>query len=673
MRYEQIGERWTLQIMDNGAVAFIDRQTGTRWGGNVPGWVTMRSSDGNEQRTALAAPTSVNRVECGAKVAYAANGFAFTAVFCFTDAGITLTIEETACEGTLVSLEYPAHMLRIDAGVRDGYTVIPHKQGTIIPARLDDGFMRFRHNTWRNITDIDQTLQFDSASLNMTWFGARLGASSVMAYIPEAADCSLHVVGNAVMDAEGNKVDSHQGDLPGERYSSLSPVWVASHGRLGYPRVLRLSLAEDGYVGMCKQYRALVKESGRYVSLREKIAQNPIVEGMVGAPDLKIYVYTNRRDEPRLCSWSEPILDGYERVHTTFDQVGEMVDEMKEMGIERALVLLGGWNRAGYDREHIDMWPPAEKAGGIEGLKRASRRAVDAGYVFSLHDNYQDVYPDSPSYDESYVMKHPDGSVHLGGIWDGGLCRLVCSSQAEKLAEPVIKAVKENSAVNSYYLDTTTSAPMYECYDTEHPITRKEDREHKYSLLEMLTRQGFVIGAEAGVDWAVPLCTFFEGMPGSAIGQNLGVESTGFGLMVPLFNLVYHDAVVCYWQHGQPFGREDHVNHVLHDLLSAQPSSWSFIYDQWEDLKPLIGQCYELLGRLHRKLAHCEMVSHEFLSSTFEVHRTTFDDGTEIIVNFGICSFEHCGTKIPPKGFLLREAGEPARVGGLSRDIYYQD
>lgn len=669
MRYERIGERWTVQIMDGGAVALEDRQKSVRWGGHVPGWVTMLDACGIPVRYALGAPETVHRTQTGVRAIYMAGGYRFEASFALDGPELTLTINELACEGTLVSLEYPAHMLRVDAGVEGGYVVVPHKQGTLIPSRLDDGFMRHRHNSWRNIADINQVMPFEFCGLNMTWFGAQYQGSSVMCALEEAADAALHIIGNAVMDENGEAVDSRQGDLPGERYSSLAPVWMASHGRLAYPRTLAVRLVEDGYVGMCKRYREQVKASGRFVSLREKIARNPLNAGMVGAPDLKIYVYTNRRDEPRLRSWSEPILDGYERVHTTFDQVGEIVDDLQGMGIEKALVLLGGWNRAGYDREHIDMWPPAEKAGGVDGLRRASEKAVKAGYVFSLHDNYQDIYPDSPSYDEDLVMKHPDGTVKLGGIWDGGLCRLVCSSQAEALAEPVVREVKANTAVNSYYLDTTTSAQMYECYDENHPITRQQDRAYKAKLLEMLRDQGWVVGAEAGVDWAVPVCTFFEGMPGAAVGLNGGVESTGFGMMAPLFNLVYHDAVVCYWQHGQPFGREDHINHVLHDLLSAQPSSWSFIWDQWQDLKPLIGQCYDLLAKLHGRLAHAEMTSHAFLTPNFEVHKATFSDGTEVVVNFDIQGYDVYGTRIPPKGFLVKIPGEPAQRGCMSRDI----
>lgn len=666
MRFEQAGSRWTVQIMDNGAVALIDREKQVRWGGEVPGWITLRSG----KRFQIGAPTHIGRKDANtAYVDYCQDAYAFRAIFRTEEEKLVLSLEELQCAEALESIEYPAHMLRVDSGRQGGYIVIPHKQGTLIPSRLDDGFMRYRHNTWKNIADINQTLPFEFAGLNMTWFGAVYGGSEVMCYVPEASDMALHIAGNAVFDDRGEAIDNRQGTMAGTRYSSLTPVWRASHGTLGSDRQICILLTKNGYVGMAQKYREFVKASGRFVSLEEKIRENPATAGMIGAPDLKIYIYTNRRNEPRLRAWSEPVLDGYERVHTTFVQVGEIADEMKEAGIENALVLLGGWNRAGYDREHIDMWPPAEKAGGTEGLARASRKVREDGYIFSLHDNYQDIYPDSPSYDEGLVMKHPDGSVQLGGIWDGGLCRLVCSSQALALADKVIDQVEAHTEVNSYYLDTTTSAPLYECYDENHPMTRAEDRANKRAILEKLRDKGWIVGAEAGVDWAVPVAAFFEGMPGAAVGLNHGAESADFGMMVPLFNLVYHDAVVCYWQHGQPYGREDHVNHVLHDLVSAQPSSWSFIYEQWEDLKPLILQCYELLGKLHARTALCSMVKHEFMTDDYEVHHTTFSDGTEVFVNFDIRSHKVGEMVLPPKGFRICYPNEKPVTGRLSRDI----
>lgn len=142
-------------------------------------------------------------------------------------------------------------------------------------------------------------------------------------------------------------------------------------------------------------------------------------------------------------------------------------------------------------------------------------------------------------------------------------------------------------------------------------------------------------------------------------------------IATPLFNLVYHDAIVCYWQHGQPFGREDHVNHILHDLLTVQPSSWSIVYEQFEDLFPLIKQVYLLLGKLHERLAFNKMIKHEFISEDLALQRTYFDNGTEIIVNFGITSFLIDKHKIPPKGFVIFFNEKEVIIGRLTRDIEY--
>ena len=76
MRYEQVGKRWIVQIMDNGAAALIDRQKDVTWGGEVPGWVTMRSGE----CFTLGAPEKVGRTAEGAAYAvYKIPGYSFRA------------------------------------------------------------------------------------------------------------------------------------------------------------------------------------------------------------------------------------------------------------------------------------------------------------------------------------------------------------------------------------------------------------------------------------------------------------------------------------------------------------------------------------------------------------------------------------------------------------------
>lgn len=571
----------------------------------------------------------------------------------------------------LVGIEYPFHLFLIKSGSENGYLVIPFKQGVIVPSKLNAGFMRFMHNTWQTISDIERVLPFESGSINMPWFGTVVNNSGLFGYIETPDDCSLHIICNSVINDKGVVVDARQGQNPGQRISSLSPVWISSKGNLSYPRRLRIELISGGYVDMTKRYLSYSKRIGRYVSLKDKIEKNPLVEKVIGAPDIKIYVYTNRLNNPYLRAWSGPILDGYSKLHTTFRQVSEMALEAKRLNIEKCLFILAGWSYAGYDRKHIDIWPPAEVAGGETGLKEASEIITKEGYLLALHDNYQDFYTDAPSYDEYYLMKDENGSIRLGGIWDGGLCHLICSSQALQFAKRNLDLIMRATKINSYYLDTTTATCLWECYDKNHPVSRSEDKQNKLELLKFLSGQGLVVGSEGGTDWAIPICSFFEGLPGSSEGFYSGIESMGFGIIAPLFNLVYHDAIVCYWQHGQPFGREDHSNHVLHDLLCGQPSSWSLVYEQWEDLKPLILQCYKLLADFHKKTAYHPMISHEFLTPDFAVQRTRFGDGSEVTVNFGITSHVIDKIKIPPKGFILKTYGESVKLGTINRSINY--
>lgn len=679
-----------VEVSSCGSIFITDLKNKIKWGSELSGFVTLNNGKSNK-KISLSKPIKIKQYDNKISVEFGSLkpnrskkiNFSMNVLLSLMDESLEIEIVNVNTDFKLVEIEYPAQLFTVKSGEEIGYLVIPYKQGIIVPSRLDAGFMRFMHNTWSSISDIERCLPFESGLLNMNWFGAVKGNSNIFCNVITPDDCSLHIIGNAVVNDEGLVVNARQCENPGIRKSVLSPVWVPSYGILNYSRKISIELVSNGYVGMAKRYRQYSKENGRFVSLKEKIKQNPMVERIIGAPDIKIWIYTNRQNTPYLRAWSEPILDGYRCVHTTFKQVGEIANDLKKIGIDRSLILLGGWNRAGYDREYIDMWPPTEEAGGLNGLVEASRIVSVTGYLFSLHNNYQDFYTDAPSYDEKYLMKHEDGKVKLGGIWDGGLCRLICSSKAIELAEGTLKLVQKTTKTNSYYLDTIAAAPPYECYDENHPMTRGDDRQNKFNLLKYLNDQGLVVGAEAGVDWAIPVCSFFEGLPGSVVNVYTGIEATNyghgqtignpnFGLVVPLFNLVYHDAVVCYWQHGQPFGREDHANHILHDLMSGQPSNWSLTYDQWEDLKPLIKQCYDLLSHLHRKTAFYPMLTHEFLKPDFTVHKTSFGDGSEVIVNFGITSYMNNDIKILPKGFIVKIPGETIKIGSVSRDIVFQ-
>ena len=57
------------------------------------------------------------------------------------------------------------------------------------------------------------------------------------------------------------------------------------------------------------------------------------------------------------------------------------------------------WQRYGYDVKLPDHLPANPQFGGDEGMIAFGRAANECGYVWSLHENYIDLYPDAPSYD----------------------------------------------------------------------------------------------------------------------------------------------------------------------------------------------------------------------------------------------------------------------------------
>jgi hypothetical protein len=75
--------------------------------------------------------------------------------------------------------------------------------------------------------------------------------------------------------------------------------------------------------------------------------------------------------------------------------------ELKDNGVDHLAIIQHVWQRYGYDVKLPDHLPANPEHGGDEGMKLFGQTANDCGYLWSLHENYIDLYPDAPSYDPS--------------------------------------------------------------------------------------------------------------------------------------------------------------------------------------------------------------------------------------------------------------------------------
>ncbi|RME96169.1 MAG: hypothetical protein D6766_01385 [Verrucomicrobia bacterium] len=319
-------------------------------------------------------------------------------------------------------------------------------------------------------------------------------------------------------------------------------------------RRVRVTLVGRGdHVALAKAYRQVARERGWFVPWSEKLKENPGRSRLFGAINFKLWSLLDRR----MSEDSRTELSV--RVNWTFDEAARVAEHLRrDLGLEKVLFLMGGWIRRGYDNQHPDILPAAPECGGNEGLADCARRVRRLGFLLGLHDNYQDMYRDAPSWDPRYLMKRPDGSLAKGGHWAGGRAYLTCSRMAVELARRPqnLPAVFELTHADAYFIDTTYAAGLQECFDPEHPLTRADDMHWKQVLSDYARGLFGIFGSECGREWAIPHSDFFEGLAGvrGDFYHNRNLLAEVGGIPVPLFELVYHECIAIYGKYGyDPF------------------------------------------------------------------------------------------------------------------------
>jgi len=404
----------------------------------------------------------------------------------------------------------------------------------------------------------------------------------------------------------------------------IGPRWRPTLGRLGYVRTARMCFFPKGnYVNMAKRYRWYAMERGLFVSLEEKIARKPIVKELIATPLMRAGILTNIKPGSYRYKQAKDPKDNYRL--TTFDQRAQFLRGLKSRRLDRLTVVLTGWPRLGYDREHPDALPPAPEAGGWEGMKRLAETCAELGYLFSLHDQYRDYYIDAPSYDPQFAIHEEDavstpqafpgtrfghwkeGDIPFMDHWDGGkMTYLNGRFMLGHLVKNYQWLFDRGIRPRGNYLDVFGYVPPDEDFNPAHPTTRADCLRERAKCYNWSRQHLGFVGTEAACDWTVPYAD---------ISSPLSPKG---GIAAPLFNLVYHDAIMTTYSPGD-----------LHGLLNAGVPQIGARGVSEEDLAAI-----RRMAALHRRVALLEMTNHEFLDENHRKERTTFADGTTVTVDW---------------------------------------
>jgi hypothetical protein len=415
---------------------------------------------------------------------------------------------------------------------------------------------------------------------------------------------------------------------------SATLVHTFDKGKSEYTRTVRMKFFGPGssYVDLAKWHRESVKRENRFKSLDEKAAQSPEVEKLYGSviwkhntfacevptgvrKDYSLYVSTPEAAEAegRPNNWSAK----------------EVFDTAHAAGFDRVCIFNTGWNNKGFDSGYPTRFPPNPERGSEAEFTAAAEygRSLSEDFIFSVHDNYRDVYPNSEEFDFEEIIRTIDGGKLKGGIWRGGRCYIICCKESLKYARRDLKHIGEMCGRGAIYLDVQGCTGLNHCYHPGHPGSRKDDAMWRIETFREAKKHiGAVATEGAPHEFAVQDVDMGAYPPiDRCVGTNMRP--------IPFFQLVYHDSVLTFCGQGVSGTHgTDYVNRVA--LYGMLP--WDFGADSLRISKEL------------REACHAEMVKHEFLSD--HVEHTVFANGSEVFANFG--KDEELG--VPAGSFVIR-------------------
>ena len=423
---------------------------------------------------------------------------------------------------------------------------------------------------------------------------------------------------------------------------TLGPSWDDQKKTFGYARRIRyVFFDKGGYVAMCKRYRAYAKEIGKLKTFSEKAKERPLVDRLLGAPNVWCW------EKDKLAVVSNLVSAGIDRFLWSGGGTPAEVTAMAEM----PKVLVGR-----YDC-YQDVYHP-------EQLKKLGRKS---GYN-------TEAWPDDIIWNsaDSNDWRHAWGVKAKDGTWT--YCAMMCDSAAPAHERRNVTEELKTKPYNTRFVDTTVASPWQTCWNPAHPMTRSDSRHWKMELLRILGDEfKLVVGSETGHDASVPFCDYFEGMlslgpyrvPDSGrnirevwtnVPPRVAKYQVGENYRLPLWELVYHDCVCAHWYWGDYNNKLPDIwwKRDLFNVLYGTMGMYILENRRWAEDKEKFVHSYQMTSPVARATGYSEMTDHRVLSADRTVQESRFSNGAVVTVNFGDAPFVLSdGTSLPARAYRV--------------------
>ena len=298
---------------------------------------------------------------------------------------------------------------------------------------------------------------------------------------------------------------------------------------------------EPTYSALAREYREYQINEKGCVSLKERCMADTRLKKAAEA--IEVRIRQGWKPSPSPVEEQTPENEPKMHVACPFERVKDIARQFKKSGIENAEFCLVGWNKSGHDGRFPQIFPVEPELGGEDKLVDSIDFIKNEGYSIVCHDDATAAYRIADCFDEEYLLKNKDGSLHSRPfVWSGGRPYKICPKrQYERFELSNQNRLKELGFEGIHYIDVMTILPVLKCYDQKHPLTRAESVMWYKKIME-LSRSNFGgFASESGYDFSaesMDYCIYSD--------FQLGVDSDEYlcDEVIPFWHIVYHGIIL---------------------------------------------------------------------------------------------------------------------------------
>lgn len=154
----------------------------------------------------------------------------------------------------------------------------------------------------------------------------------------------------------------------------------------------------------------------------------------------------------------------------SFNNSRNTIKKLTDLNIRNLWHIVHVWQNKGYDVALPDVFPANQSYGGNEELIELSDYDRSLGNLFSVHENYIDIFTESERFDKKYLALGPDGKFKFNWLQPYTLDTSYISKPTEifNLSVSTSKIIHSTFKTNAAYHDVSTSYDPSKYVDYDH-------------------------------------------------------------------------------------------------------------------------------------------------------------------------------------------------------------